>query len=89
MQPYLQVFVNFEYNNSAKLLSMAKFAYINAKNASTSHTPFKLNYNYYLYVFFKENTNFCSQSKTTDKLSTKLQELMTVCRENLYHTQEL
>ena len=68
---------------------MAKFAYNNVKNASTSHTFFEPNYDYHFYVFFEEDTNFRSQSKTTDKLSIKLQELMTVCQENLHHTQEL
>ena len=33
---------------------MAKFAYINAKNASTSHILFKLNYRYYSRVFYKK-----------------------------------
>ena len=47
MEAYLQVFVNFKQNDWAKLLSMVKFAYNNAKNASTGHTPFKLNYGYH------------------------------------------
>ena len=68
---------------------MAEFAYNNAKNTNTGHTLFELNCNYYLRVFFKENTNPYSQSKTADKLSTKLQKLMTVCRKNLYHGQKL
>ena len=36
---------------------MANFAYNNAKNASIGHTPFKLNYGYYLCVLFKKDTN--------------------------------
>ena len=68
---------------------MAEFAYNNAKNASTDHTPFELNCSYHPCVSFEEDTDLCSWSKTADQLSTELQELMTVCRKNLYHAQEL
>ena len=64
---------------------MAKFAYNNTKNASTSDTPFKLNCGYHSCVFFEENTDLHFQSKTVHKLSAKLREFITVCRENLYH----
>ena len=47
MEVYLQVFVNFEQNNWAKLLLMAEFVYNNVKNISTGYTPFKLNYGYH------------------------------------------
>ena len=43
MEAYLQTFVNFEQNDWARFLPMAEFAYNNAKNASTGHTPFELN----------------------------------------------
>ena len=68
---------------------MTEFAYNNAQNANTGHTPFKLNCGYYPYVFFKENTNLCSQSKMAKKLSSKLKKLMTVCWESFHHAQEL
>ena len=68
---------------------MAKFAYNNAKNSSTGYTLFELNYGYHLCVSFKENTNPCFQLKPADKLLAELQDLMTVCRENLHHAQEL
>ena len=68
---------------------MADFAYNNAKNANTGHMPFKLNYGYYSRVSFKEDTNFCFWSKTADKLSTELQKLITICRENLPDAHEL
>ena len=89
MEAYLQVFVNFEQNDRAKLLPMAKFAYNNAKNSSTGHTPFKLNCSYHPYISFKEDINPRSWLKSADKLSAKLRDLMTVCRENLHHAQEL
>ena len=44
MEIYLQAFVNLKQNDWAKLLPMAKFASNNANNASTSYTPFDLNY---------------------------------------------
>ncbi len=48
MEAYLRAFGNFEQNDWARLLPMAKFAYNNAKSASTGHTPFKLNCGYHL-----------------------------------------
>ena len=68
---------------------MAEFAYNNAKNPSNGHTPFKLNCRYHSWVFYKVNIDPLSNSKLADKLSAKLQELMTVCQENLHHTQKL
>ena len=89
MKGYLQAFIIFEQNDWAKLLSMAKFASNNTKNTNTSHMLFKLNCNYHPCVSFQENTNFCFRSKTVDKLSTELQELITVCQVNLYLTEKL
>ena len=43
IEAYLQTFVNFEQNDWARLLSMAEFAYNNAKNANIGYTPFKFN----------------------------------------------
>ena len=68
---------------------MAKFAYNNTKNASTGHMPFKLNCGYYFCVSFKKDTDSCSQSKTANELLAELWELMTICRENLHHAQDL
>ena len=89
MEAYLRAFVNFEQNDWARLLLMAEFAYTNAKNASTGHTLFELNCGYHRCVSFEEDTNPRSWLKTADKLSVELPELMTVCRENLHHAQEL
>ena len=89
MEAYLWACVNFEQNDWARLLPMAEFAYNNAKNASTGHTPFELNCGYHPRVLFKEDTNPCSQSKTADELSAKPRELMIICRENLQHAQGL
>ena len=89
MEGYLQAFVNFEQNNWARLLAMAKFVYNNAKKVSIGHTSFELNCGYHPRVLFKEDINSFSQWKTTKKLSSKLQELMTVCLKNFYHTQKL
>ena len=85
MEAYLRVFVNFEQNDWARLLPIAKFAYNNAKNASTSYTPFELSCGYYPQMLYEEDVNLCSQSKSADKLSAELRELIIVCRENLHH----
>ena len=68
---------------------MAEFAYNNAKSLSTGHTPFELNYGYHLCVFFKKNTDPCSQSKSIDELLVELQDLIIVYQKNLYYAQEL
>ena len=51
---------------------MTKLAYNNAKNVSIGHTPFELNYSYYLYVFFTEDINSLFWLKKAVKLSAKL-----------------
>ena len=68
---------------------MAEFLYNNAKNASTSHILFKLNYGYYPKVFFKENIDPRSRSHLVNKLAEELKELIEVCYQNLLHAQEL
>ena len=62
---------------------MAEFAYNNTKNASTGYTPFKFNCGYHPYVFYVENVNSRSKSKSVDNLVNDLKEFMIVCRENL------
>ena len=89
MEAYLRAFVNFKQNDWARLLSMAEFAYNNAKNASTGHTPFELNCGYHPQMLYKEDVNSRSQSKSADELSAELRELMIVCRKNLHHVQKL
>ena len=68
---------------------MAEFVYNNSKNASTGHISFKLNYGYHFRMLYEEKVDPRSQSKSADKLSEQLRELMVVCHENLYHAQEL
>ena len=68
---------------------MAEFAYNNAKNASTSHTYFKLNCRYYFCVSYKEDLIPCSKSKFVEELSSEIRELIIVCHQNFYHTQKL
>ena len=68
---------------------MAEFAYNNTKNASTGHRPFELNCGYHFWMLYKEDVDPHSQSKLADKLLAELKELMIVCQENFYHTQEL
>ncbi len=60
---------------------MAEFAYNNAKNASTGHTPFELNCGYHPRASYEEDVDPRSQSKSAAELATKLRELMTVYRE--------
>ena len=59
------------------------------KNTSTGYTPFELNCDFYLRVFYKEDVDPRFRSKTADQLATELQTLMFLCGENLQHTEEL
>ena len=68
---------------------MAEFAYNNAKNASTGHTPFELNCGYHPQISYEEDVDPRSKSKSAAELSKEIRELMTVCREKLHHAQEL
>ena len=68
---------------------MAELAYNNAKNASTGHMPFKLNCGYHPWMLYKEDVDPRSQSKSADKLSAELRELMIVYQKNLYHAKEI
>ena len=68
---------------------MTEFAYNNAKNTSTGHTPFELNCGYHLRVFFKDNVDPCLRSCFANKLAKELRELIEVCYQNLLHVQEL
>ena len=68
---------------------MAEFAYNNAKNASSGHTLFEWNCGYHLRMSYEDNVDPRSKSKSADDLLAELRELMIVCRENLYHAQEL
>ncbi len=68
---------------------MAEFAYNNAKNASTSHIFFELNCSYHPRVFFEEDVDPHSRSRSANKLAEELKELMEVCCQNLLHIQKL
>ena len=68
---------------------MAEFAYNNAKNTSTSHTPFKLNCGYHFRVLFKEDIDSRSKSRSADKLARELKELIEICCQNIFYVQEL
>ena len=57
---------------------MAKFAYNNAKNASTSHTLFEFNCGYYSKVYFKEDVDPHLRSCSANKLAEQLKKLMEV-----------
>ena len=89
IEAYLRVFVNWEQDNWARLLPIVEFAYNNAKNASTGHTSFELNYDYHLRVSFKEDVDPRSKSCSANKLEEELRELIEVCCQNLLHAKEL
>ena len=72
----------------ARLLPIAEFAYNNAKNASTGHTPFELNYVYHPRVSYEEDIDPRSRSKSTEELGAELKDLMAICKETLQHVQE-
>ena len=67
---------------------MTEFTYNNPKNASTSYMPFELNCRYHPRIPYKKDLDLCLQSKTAEKLSSELQNLMAACQQNFYHAQE-
>ena len=89
MEAYLRAFVNWEQNDWVRLLPMAEFAYNNAKNASTGHTPFELNCGFHPRVSFEDNVDPRSRSRSADKLAKELRELINICQQNLLHAQEV
>ena len=80
MEVYLRTFINGEQNDWARLLPMAEFAFNNTKNASTNHTPFKLNYGFHPQAFFEDNVNLYSRSCSANKLVKKLRKLINICQ---------
>lgn len=85
MKIYLQAFMNFEQNDEARLLTIAKFVYNYAKNVNINFTPFQLNCSYHSRMFFEKNIDFCPRLKPVNKLALKLQQLLIVCQKNLYY----
>ena len=79
MKAYLRAFVNWKQNDCAHLLPMAEFVYNNAKNSSTSHTLFELNYNFHPEVSFEDNVNPRSRSCSANKLTKELRKLIDIC----------
>ncbi len=57
---------------------MAEFVYNNAKNTSTGHISFKLNYGYHPKVSFKDDVDPLLKSRSTNELAKELRELMEV-----------
>ncbi len=58
---------------------MAEFAYNNTKNVSIGHTLFEFNCGHHLRVFFEEDVDPRSKSRSTNKLIEELRELIEVC----------
>ena len=89
MEVYLRSFMNWEQNDWIRFLPMAEFAYNNAINANTSHTPFKLNCGFYPRVSFKDDIDLYSRSCFADKLTKELRELIDICQQNQFNAQKL
>lgn len=83
MEVYPEAFVNHKQNDQIKWLLIAEFAYNNAKNTSTGHSPFEIICVFYPSASYKDDVDPLSKSKVADKLATELRELTTVYRDNL------
>lgn len=81
--------MNFEQNNYVKLLLMAKFAYNNAKNTSTSHTAFEFNCDYHPRVSYKEDVILRSKSKSVKELYIEVRKQIIMYQKNLYYAEIL
>lgn len=89
IEAYLKTFINWKTNNKAKFLLIAEFFYKNSKNASISYLPFKINYSYYICVFFEEKVNLCSKFLSADTLAMRLKDLMTIFQQNLLYVEKM
>ncbi len=89
IEVYLRSFINWESDDWVRLLQIAKFTYNNAKNASTGYIPFEFNCGYHPRVSFKEDVDPHSRSCSAKKLAEELTEVMEVCCQNFFHSQEL
>ena len=89
IEAYLRAFVNWKQNDWARFLLMAEFAYNNAKNASTGHTLFELNYGFHLQVSFEDDVDPRSKSRFATELAKELKKLVDICQQNLFHAQKL
>ena len=89
IEAYLRTFVNWELNDWARLLPIAEFEYNNAKNASTGHMPFEFSYGFHPRVFFDDDVDFYSRSRSANELAKELRELIDICQQNLLHAWEL
>ena len=78
IKAYIYTYIKFKQNYWAWLLSMTEFAYHNTRNASTNDTFFMFNCRYHLRIFYEEDLNLCSNSKSAEKLSSELRKLMTI-----------
>lgn len=86
IEAYLRVFFNYKQKNRFYLLYIAEFAYNNAKNMSIGYISFEFNRDYHFRVFYKENIDPRFKSKSSDKLSSKLRQLINIGRKNLHHS---
>ena len=71
METYFQVFVNFEQNNWAQLLSMTKFVYNNVKNTNIGKI-FLSSITDIILIYLIKDLDICLKSKTMEELSFKL-----------------
>lgn len=68
---------------------MAEFVYNNAKNVNIGYLPFELNCNYYPSIFFEDEINPYSKQQSINKPVKEMQELISICQQNLFHAQKL
>lgn len=67
---------------------MAKFAYNIIKNVSIYHILFKLKYDEYLHISFKDKIDPCLNFYLANELVKELRNLRSICQQNLFYTQQ-
>lgn len=67
---------------------MTEFAYNNVKNSSINQILFKFNYEYNQKILYKDDVDFCFQSKTAVEQSAELEKLIIVCQLKICYVQE-
>lgn len=57
---------------------MMEFVNNNIKNISIDQISFKLNGSYYLYIFFEDEINLWSKSRSINELAKELRDLLSI-----------
>ncbi len=89
IEAYLQAYCRFEQDDWVRWLPTAEFAYNNSRQASTMMSSFEALLGYHPRMFYEDNRDPRSKSRTEDRNAAALRNLMKELKVNLTESQEL